>query len=205
VGKENALGGEEALRRPPRPGLAKRLFVLASLILGSLVMGERAGLAMSAYDFSFVSIDGKPLPLAAYRGKAVLVVNTASFCGFTPQYEGLQTLWERYRNKGLIVLGVPSNDFGQQEPGSEKEIKEFCQVNFNVDFPLTRKEKVIGGDAHPFYRWAAAELGEGASPRWNFHKYLIGPSGAIAEVFPSKVEPLSAGLLRAIEANLPKP
>jgi len=109
--------------------------------------------AENAHDFAFTSIEGDPMPLSAFAGNAILVVNTASLCGFTHQYEGLQALWDRYRNRGLIVLGVPSNDFGGQEPGTEAEIKEFCEVNFSVDFPLTTKQHVQGPHAHPFYRW----------------------------------------------------
>jgi glutathione peroxidase len=130
------------------------------------------------------------------------VVNTASECGFTPQYAGLQKLWQRYKDRGLIVLGVPSNDFGGQEPGSESEIRSFCTKNYGVDFPLTAKVDVVGANAHPFYKWLAAELGDAGQPRWNFHKYLIGPDGAIAGVFPSKVAPDSLELGTAIEAAL---
>jgi glutathione peroxidase len=162
------------------------------------------GKKMTAYDFEFESIDGAKLPFSAWRGKAVLVVNTASQCGFTPQYEGLQALWEKYRDRGLVVLGVPSNDFGGQEPGSAAEIKQFCEVNFSVDFPLTEKQVVVGGKAHPFYRWLAAELGEGAMPRWNFHKFLIGPDGRPAGVFPTSVTPMSAQVTKAVEAALRK-
>src|SRR6516165_7040454 len=114
-----------------------------------------------AYRFEFTSIDGDSLPLDAWRGRPVLVVNTASYCGYTPQYGDLQALWQRYRDRGLVVLGVPSNDFGRQEPGSTGQIKEFCTTNYSVDFPLTEKCRVIGGEAHPFYRWIAESLGEG--------------------------------------------
>ena len=113
----------------------------------------------TAHDFSLPAIDGKNLNLADYRGKALLVVNTASYCGFTKQYDGLQALWQNYRDKGLIVLGVPSNDFGGQEPGSKDEIKEFCSVNFDVDFPMSDKIAVKGRAAHPFYKWLEAETG----------------------------------------------
>lgn len=157
--------------------------------------------AEDAHDFSFTAIEGGPLKLDDYRGKAVLVVNTASMCGYTPQYKGLQELWDRYRDKGLVVLGVPSNDFGGQEPGSDKEIKEFCEVNFAIDFPMTTKEPVKGGAAHPFYKWVAAQKGE---PKWNFHKYLIGTDGSLVEAFSSKVAPDSAELATAIEQALPK-
>jgi glutathione peroxidase len=159
---------------------------------------------MSAYEFSFTSIEGGPLPLEDFAGKPVLVVNTASLCGFTPQYKDLEALWRKYRERGLVVLGVPSNDFGEQEPGTEAEIKTFCASNFGIDFPLARKEKVIGGDAHPFYRWIAAEAGEDAAPRWNFHKYLIGPDGTLVGAWPSRVGPLDREITEEIEALLPR-
>jgi glutathione peroxidase len=158
----------------------------------------------TAHAFSFTAIDGSPLPLAGFAGKTILVVNTASFCGFTQQYSGLQALWERYRDRGLVVLGVPSNDFGGQEPGSEGEIKEFCSVNFNVDFPLTEKQRVTGESAHPFYRWAADVLGAGAKPRWNFHKYLIDPNGHVVGSFSPITSPTSGRVVEAIEAHLPR-
>src|ERR1700757_618254 len=142
-----------------------------------------------AFRFDFVFIDGEPLPLDAWRGRPVLVVNTASFCGYTPQYSDLEALWQRYRDRGLVVLGVPSNDFGEQEPGSAAEIKRFCAAGYAVDFPLTEKSRVIGGEAHPFYRWVTAELGEAGAPRWNFHKYLIGPDGQLARTWASQVIP----------------
>jgi glutathione peroxidase len=173
-------------------------------LVAALFLFSTSGHAMTAWDFKFDAIDGQPLALADYKGKAVLVVNTASQCGFTPQYKGLQALWSKYRDRGLVVLGVPSNDFGGQEPGSAAEIKTFCEVNFDVDFPLTAKQKVIGGDAHPFYRWIASELGEGAAPRWNFHKYLVDPAGKVVGAYPSKVAPESGELTEAIEAVLPK-
>jgi glutathione peroxidase len=156
----------------------------------------------NAHSFSFKSIDGKPFPLSQFKGKAVLVVNTASACGLTPQYKGLEALWQGYKDKGLVVLGVPCNDFGAQEPGTEGEIKTFCETHFGVDFPMTSKEHVIGSAAHPFYAWAVKELGEGAAPRWNFHKYLIGKDGALAGTFGSRTEPEAADVKAAIEAAL---
>jgi glutathione peroxidase len=156
----------------------------------------------SAYDFSFKSIDGQPLPMSAFKGKAVLVVNVASQCGLTPQYSGLEALWKEKKDAGLIVLGVPANDFGAQEPGTENEIKTFCETRFAVDFPMTAKEHVIGGDAHPLYKWIAGELGEGAAPKWNFHKYLIGKDGAIAGTFGSRTEPMAPNLVAAVDAAL---
>jgi len=159
--------------------------------------------AESAHDFAFTSIEGAPMPMSDYRGKAVLVVNTASRCGFTPQYEGLQTLWESHRDKGLVVLGVPSNDFGGQEPGSEAEIKQFCEVNFAIDFPMTEKVAVTGGDAHPMYKWMADQVG-GETPRWNFYKYLVDPDGRVVALFPSRTTPDAPELLAKLEAVLPK-
>ena len=159
-------------------------------------------MATSAYDFSFNDIDGEPLELSRFAGQALLVVNTASACGYTPQYAELETLWTRYRARGLVVLGVPSNDFGAQEPGSEAEIKQFCQTNYTVDFPLTQKQRVIGGDAHPFYQWVVDEVGEVAAPKWNFHKYLIGPDGSLAGLWPSDVSPLDPEITETIDALL---
>lgn len=157
-----------------------------------------------AYRFQFVSIDGERLPLDAWRGRPVLVVNTASFCGYTPQYSELEVLWQRYRDRGLVVLGVPCNDFGRQEPGSAGEIKQFCATNYSVDFPLTEKSRVIGGEAHPFYRWVADNLGEAGTPRWNFHKYLVGPDGQLAGAWPAQVAPTDRRITGEIERLLPQ-
>ena len=157
---------------------------------------------MSAHDYAFTSIDGKPMKMADFKGKAVLVVNTASQCGLTPQYAGLQSVYDRYKAKGLVVLGVPSNDFGGQEPGSEAEIKSFCATNYKVSFPMTAKNRVIGGDAHPLYKWVVAEAGEAAAPKWNFHKYLIGKDGVLAGTFGSRVAPDAAEVIAAIESVL---
>jgi len=158
---------------------------------------------MSGYDFAFTSIDGQPLALAQFRGRPLLVVNTASFCGFTDQYKDLEALWRRYRARGLVVIGVPSNDFGEQEPGSAQEIKQFCESHYAVDFPLTEKQPVIGAAAHPFFRWIADELGEAGTPRWNFHKYLVGPDGGLAGAWPSSVRPTDRAVTGEIERLLP--
>jgi glutathione peroxidase len=156
----------------------------------------------TAFDHEFQAIDGGKLPLAQWRGKVLLVVNTASFCGYTPQYEGLQALWQRYEKRGLIVVGVPSNDFGAQEPKSEAEIAGFCRGAFGVTFPLTAKQEVSGPKAHAFYRWAHETLGPAKAPRWNFHKYLVGRDGKLIAGYGAGVEPLSPTLIRAIEAAL---
>ena len=134
--------------------------------------------------------------------RPVLVVNVASFCGLTPQYAGLQKLHETYGTKGLVVLGVPSNDFGAQEPKSEPEIAKFCETSFGVTFPMTSKQKVIGADAHALYRWIAKEAGDAATPKWNFHKYLIGKDGSLLGTFGSRTAPDAPEIKSAIESAL---
>ncbi len=156
----------------------------------------------TAHDFSFTRIDGAPLPLADFKGKAVLVVNTASHCGLTPQYEGLEALYSRYRDRGLVVLGVPCNQFAGQEPGSEEEIAAFCTTRFAVDFPLAAKTEVKDEGRHPFYAWAEEVLGPDAVPVWNFHKILIGSDGAAIAAFNPRVEPLDEALTAAVEKAL---
>ncbi|MDJ0972592.1 MAG: glutathione peroxidase [Kiloniellales bacterium] len=177
--------------------------LLASLPLGAQGEERPSPDARGAHAFGFTAIEGDPLPLERFAGKAVLVVNTASRCGFTRQYGDLQALWERFRDRGLVVLAVPSNDFGGQEPGSEAEIKEFCEVNFSVDFPMTEKVRVTGAQAHPFYRWAEVTLGPGTAPRWNFHKYLVAPDGRLVAWFPTRTRPDAEAVIQAIEAHLP--
>lgn len=174
---------------------------LMAVCLGLLTFGP-AWAEESGFDFAFTSIEGEPMPMSQYRGQPVLLVNTASFCGFTPQYEALQALWETYRERGLIVLGVPSNDFGSQEPHGEAEIKDFCEANYRVDFPMTTKQVVKGAGAHPLYRWIADRLGAGAAPRWNFHKYLLDRNGAVVGAWPSQVKPLDDAIMEAVERAL---
>jgi glutathione peroxidase len=156
----------------------------------------------NAHDFAFSTIDGAPLPLSTFRGKPVLLVNTASFCGYTPQYADLERLHRRFVGRGLVVLGVPSNDFGAQEPGTAAEIKEFCSTNYRTTFPLAAKVHVIGGEAHALYRWIEAELGEAGVPRWNFHKYLIAADGSLAGAWPSAVKPEAPEIVEEIERLL---
>lgn len=177
---------------------------LCGLLLVALLPAFSRAQTMTAHSFEFIAIDGKPLPLSTFAGKAVLVVNTASFCGYTRQYKGLQALWRRYQARGLVVLGVPSNDFGGQEPGTADEIKNFCEANYSVDFPLTDKVTVSGDDAHPFFRWAVVQLGPQAAPRWNFHKFLVKPDGNLAGWFSTNQEPLSGPVVESIEALLPE-
>ena len=153
----------------------------------------------TAWGFDLTSIDGKPMPMSQYRGKVVLLVNTASMCGFTPQYEGLQKLQETYGRKGFTVIGVPSGDFKSQEYDDNKQIKQFCESKFGINFPLAEKAHVTGDGALPIYRWAKQNLADQNEPKWNFHKFLIGKDGRLIAGFPSKVEPQSPELVRAIE------
>lgn len=153
----------------------------------------------TAWGFKLTSIDGKPMPMSHYRGKVVLLVNTASMCGFTPQYEGLQKLQETYGKKGFTVIGVPSGDFKSQEYDNNADIKKFCESKFGINFPMAEKAHVVGDGAIPIYRWAKASLSEQNEPKWNFHKFLIGKDGRVIAGFPSKVTPDSPELKQAIE------
>lgn len=158
----------------------------------------------TAYDFSFKELTSEtPLPLSAYRGKVLLIVNTASKCGFTGQYAGLEALYQTYKDRGLIIIGVPSNDFGEQEKGDNAEINSFCQINYGVTFPMVQKEVVSGDNAHPFYKWAQDTLPFWSRPRWNFHKYLIDSQGHLVDYFYSTTTPESSRLRNAIDRLLP--
>jgi len=156
----------------------------------------------TAHDFSFTAIDGKPLPLSTFAGKVLLVVNTASECGYTPQYEGLEALWQAGKDKGLVVLGVPCNDFGGQEPGASEQIATFCKVNYGVTFPLTEKVAVKGANAHPFFKWAGEQAGALGRPKWNFHKYLIGREGQFIDWFSTATTPMGPKIRKAVDAAL---
>jgi len=182
-----------------------RVFLMATLLLIAPAAVAEEGTARTAFSFDFQAIDGAALPLSAHAGRVLLVVNTASFCGFTHQYGGLQKLWETYAARGLVVIGVPSNDFGDQEPGTEREIRAFCEGAYAITFPLTTKQRVRGPGAHPFYQWARGALGERAAPRWNFHKYLVARDGRLIGGYASTVAPLSDTLVGVIEAELVKP
>jgi len=152
-------------------------------------------------DFSFKSVEGNTINLADYKDKVILVVNVASRCGFTNQYEGLQTLWSEYKDKGLVVIGVPSNNF-RQEPGTNKEIKNFCESTFGIDFLITEKISVKGDDAHSFFTWAKKNYGSSAVPKWNFHKIIIGKDGKVAETFSSITKPTSKKFISSIEKEI---
>tara|TARA_Y100000768_G_scaffold186843_1_gene139988 strand:- start:48 stop:563 length:516 start_codon:yes stop_codon:yes gene_type:complete len=151
-----------------------------------------------AYDFSFNGIDGDVIKLDDYKNKIIVVVNVASRCGYTPQYEDLQNLWSNYKDRGLVVIGIPTNNF-KQEPGSNKEIKNFCETNFGIDFPMTEKINVLGKDAHPFFKWAKQNHGLSAIPKWNFHKIIIGKNGKVLDTFASFTKPTSNKFIQVIE------
>jgi glutathione peroxidase len=154
------------------------------------------------YDFSIKDINDEILDLTSLKDKTILLVNVASNCGFTQQYSELQELYLKYNKKGFVVLGVPSNQFGGQEPGNNNEIKDFCETNFNITFPMTSKFDVKGENAHPIYLWAKENYGNSAIPKWNFHKILINKNGKIEETFSSFTKPMSKKLLNKIEEIL---
>jgi glutathione peroxidase len=178
---------------------------LATTNLPTLAFAQTAAMSrITAYAFSFAGLEAGDIKLADYAGKPILVVNTASLCGYTPQYAGLQQLWTRYHERGLMIIAVPSNDFGGQEPGGASEIVKTAHGDYGVGFPLTAKAQVKGPNSHPFYRWAAGERPL-ETPRWNFHKYLVGRDGHVAAVFATDVEPMDARVINAIVKELPRP
>ena len=154
--------------------------------------------AQLAYDFQFKGIDKESIKLDEFQNKVIVVVNVASRCGFTNQYDDLQKLWTKYQNKGVVVIGVPTNDFNQ-EPGSNSDIKDFCETNFNISFPMTEKTNVKGNNSHPFFKWAKENYGKKAIPKWNFHKIIIGKDGKIADTFASITKPSSQRFTNSIE------
>jgi len=172
------------------------LLLLLIYFFGNNVNAEYEKLA---YDFNFKDLDGSPLNLSDYKDKVIVVVNVASQCGFTKQYEDMQKIWEKYQSKDFVILGVPSNDFGQQEPGTNKEIKNFCEAKFGISFPMTEKVNVKGDNAHPFYKWAKKNFGKQAVPKWNFHKIIIDKKGKIVETFSSITNPSSKKFIKSIE------
>jgi glutathione peroxidase len=177
--------------------------VLLATVPMAVSGGEHAEEASSVLDFTLDRIDGTPQPLSDYRGDVLLLVNVASKCGFTPQYEGLEALYERYRERGFAVLGFPSNDFGAQEPGSDAEIADFCRSTYGVRFPMFSKLKVKGKDAHPLYRYLTGlPAPVGGEVQWNFQKYLVSRSGEVVAKYTSRTAPDDAGLVAKIEALL---
>tara|TARA_Y100000590_G_scaffold52651_1_gene55238 strand:- start:640 stop:1191 length:552 start_codon:yes stop_codon:yes gene_type:complete len=180
--------------------MLKKIKVIVLLIMISFFGNKvSANYEKLAYDFQFIDLDGSPLSLTEYEGKIIIVVNVASQCGFTKQYEDMQNIWEKYQDKGIVMLGIPSNDFGKQEPGTNKEIKNFCEAKFGITFPMTEKVSVKGESAHPFYKWAKKNYGNSAVPKWNFHKIIIDKKGRIADTFSSITNPSSKKFIRALE------
>ena len=179
--------------------MKKLLFII--VIMFNLFSKNLYAYDKLAYTFSFRSIDEGEIKLSDYKDKTIVIVNVASRCGFTNQYEGLQKIWTDYKKNGLVVIGIPSNNF-KQEPGTNKDIKEFCKSNFKVSFPLTEKTDVIGKNAHPFFKWAKKNYGNSASPKWNFHKIIIGKDGKIANTFSSITKPSSKKFINYIEKEL---
>ena len=175
------------------------MLTLSMLTFNNKVMAEYKKIF---FDLNIKNIDGKIINFSEYDDKVILLVNVASKCGFTKQYTNLQKLWETYKGKGLIVLGVPSNQFGGQEPGTNKEIKSFCEINFNITFPLTDKIDVKGDKAHAIYKWANKNHGKSTVPKWNFHKILINREGKIQDTFLSFTEPTSKKITNEIEKIL---
>jgi glutathione peroxidase len=184
--------------------LARLFYALVVAVLAALVSATPSSAAESpcpsVLDYQFVNLMDEPVSLCQFRGKVLLIVNTASECGYTPQYEGLEKLYRRYRDKGFAVLGFPANDFGGQEPGSNKEIAQFCRLNYGVTFPMFAKTSVVGGNANPLYRALAARTGK--PPRWNFHKYLLDRAGQPVAVFESAVDPTDSRTTSQIEKLL---
>jgi glutathione peroxidase len=181
--------------------IERRVFLTgAAAMAAGPALAQRA--AGGAHAFRFEGLMGGEIALSQFAGRTVLVVNTASKCGLTPQYAGLEALWRQRRARGLTIVGVPSGDFADQELATSKEIATFCELNYGVSFPMAAKSDVTGPDAHPFYRWAAAQLGDSGVPRWNFHKILIGPDGRAMAGFSSRTQPDDPALVAAIEGAL---
>ena len=171
------------------------------IIIFSFFSNGNAKYEQLATNFKFTGINGNVIDINEYKDKVIIVVNVASRCGFTNQYEDLQKLWASYKNEGLIIVGVPSDNF-RQEPGTNKEIKDFCETTFGIDFPITEKTKVIGKDAHPFFIWAKENYGKSAVPKWNFHKIIIGKNGKVVNTFSSITNPSSKKFIEVILEEL---
>ena len=176
-------------------------FLIIFIIMFSFFNKASANYSQLAFEFKFQSINGELIELSAYKDKVIVLVNVASRCGFTNQYDDLQNLWTNYKDKGLVVIGVPTNDF-KQEPASNADIKDFCEQNFNVNFPMTEKINVLGENAHPFYKWAKDNFGKSAIPKWNFHKIIIGKNGKVVDTFASITKPSSKRFIKLINTEI---
>jgi glutathione peroxidase len=179
--------------------MKKTIFLI--IIMLSIFSKGNAQYNQLATNFEFNGIDGNVIKISDYKNKVILIVNVASRCGFTNQYKDLQELWANYKDKGLVVIGVPTDNF-KQEPGTNKEIKDFCETTFGISFPITEKTNVIGKESHPFFVWAKKNYGNGAVPKWNFHKIIIGKDGKIVDTFTSLTNPSSRKFVRAIEKEI---
>ena len=181
--------------------MKKLVFIVLVLIMFFFKNFASANYNKVFYDLQINSISGELIDFKEYKGKAILLVNTASYCGFTKQYEGLQKLWEKYKSKGLIVLGIPSDSFNQEKK-SNKDVKEFCEVNFDISFPLTTITDVKGENAHEIFKWAKENHGKAAVPKWNFYKILINTEGKVEDTFSSLTKPMSQKIIQKIEETL---
>ena len=177
----------------------KKIFII--IIMFNLFTKVSANYDQLAYDFTFKSLNRENIELNDYKDKVLIIVNVASRCWFTNQYKDLQNIWSKYKDEGLVVIGIPTNNF-KQEPGTNSDIKEFCETNFGIDFPLTEKIDVIGSNAHPFYKWANKNYGLKAIPKWNLHKIIIGKDGKIADTFASITNPSSKKFISFIENEI---
>jgi glutathione peroxidase len=180
----------------------KKIIILTIIMLSFFSKGN-AQYDQLAKEFTFNGINGDVIDIGQYQNKVIVVVNVASRCGFTNQYEDLQKLWNNYKDEGLVVVGVPSDNF-RQEPGTNKQIKDFCETTFGINFPVSEKTKVIGKDAHPFFIWAKKNHGGSAVPKWNFHKIIIGKNGKVADTFSSVTNPSSKKFIKVVEQELKK-
>ena len=180
----------------------KKIIIYVIIIMFSFLNKTMPDNSKNFFDFKINSINGEELDLSTFNGKAILLVNVASKCGFTKQYNDLQKLYENFKDKGLIVVGIPTNQFGGQEPGTESEIKNFCETNFNITFPMTSKYDVKGDNAHPIYIWAKDTFGKSTIPKWNFHKILINKNGKIEDTFVSFTSPLSKKIIKKLNKIL---
>ena len=182
--------------------LNKKIIVYIIILMFSFFNKTMSDTSKTFFDFKINSINGDELDLSIFDGKTILLVNVASNCGFTKQYDDLQKLYDNFKDKGLVVVGVPTNQFGGQEPGSETEIKNFCETNFNISFPMTSKYDVKGDNAHPIYLWAKDTYGKSTVPKWNFHKILINKQGKIDDTFASFTAPMSKKIIKKLNKIL---
>ena len=182
--------------------MKQKVFIYIAIIMFSFLNKSISDSSKTLFDFKIKSISGDVISLSKFKGQTLMLVNVASNCGFTKQYDDLQKLYDNYKDNGLIVVGIPSNQFGGQEPGTESEIKNFCETNFNITFPMTSKYDVKGSNAHPIYIWAKDTFGKSTVPKWNFHKILINKDGKIEDTFASFTGPMSKKIINKLDKIL---